>query len=101
VYHAVKEQTDDTPLITADGSVINPNNPQKWIAVSRDLEKLFPMGSKLYIDCNCKHTGVWIVRDRMNARWTKRIDFLTHPSLGMGIWKNVKIKPYAIKAERS
>ena len=27
VYHAVEGQTDNTPLITASGKKINPNNP--------------------------------------------------------------------------
>lgn len=39
VYHAVEEQCDDTPLITADNSFIDTTrvNELRWIAVSRDL----------------------------------------------------------------
>ncbi len=42
VYHATPDQTDDTPLITADGSKIDVNriNEIRWIAVSRDLINL-------------------------------------------------------------
>ena len=39
IYHAVPEQTDSTPFITASNMNINPDNPQghRWIAVSRDF----------------------------------------------------------------
>lgn len=39
VYHAVPNQTDDTPLYTADNSYIDTTivNDLKWVAVSRDL----------------------------------------------------------------
>jgi len=42
VYHAIEEQTDDTPLITADGSLIDTTrvNELRWIAISRDMVKL-------------------------------------------------------------
>ena len=40
IYHAVPEQTDSTPHITASGAHINMEKPpsHRWIAVSRDLE---------------------------------------------------------------
>jgi hypothetical protein len=39
VYHAVSNQTDDSPLYTADNSYIDTTmvNDLKWVAVSRDL----------------------------------------------------------------
>lgn len=42
VYHAVAEQTDNTPFLTADNSFIDTSrvNSLRWIAVSRDLLKL-------------------------------------------------------------
>ena len=46
-------QTDDTPFVTASNSHINPDNPQghRWIAVSRDLEKLgFTFGVEVCIE---------------------------------------------------
>ena len=91
VYHAVSSQTDDTPLITANGSIIDTVNVPRWVAVSKDLEDDFPLGSYIIIDCNCKHNGIWQINDRMNARWNKRIDILLHPSKGVGVWENVKI----------
>lgn len=39
VYHAVQEQTDDSPLYTADNSFIDirKTNELRWVALSRDL----------------------------------------------------------------
>ncbi len=41
VYHAVKGQTDDSPLLTADNSLIDTTrvNELRWVALSRDLLK--------------------------------------------------------------
>ncbi len=41
VYHAVESQTDDTPFITADMSIIDTSNVNqlRWVALSRDLLK--------------------------------------------------------------
>ena len=94
VYHAVEGQTDSTPLITASGKKINANNPasHKWIAVSRDLEPLgFVLGAKVIVSGAGNMDGVWIVQDRMNKRWTHRIDFLVNEDT-MGKWKNVSIQ---------
>jgi len=38
--------------------------------------------------------GLWVIRDRMNKRWTNRIDFLVDETLKGGKWNNVKIKLY-------
>ena len=96
VYHAVEGQTDDTPLITASGKHIDPSNPasHKWIAVSRDLEKLgFVFGTKVIVECAGEMNGIWTVQDRMNRRWTHRIDFLVNEDK-MGKWDKVSIKIY-------
>ena len=95
IYHAVTGQTDDTPDITASGFTINLENPRshKIIAVSRDLEKLgFVMGSKVCVENAGKMNGVWVIEDRMNKRWTKRIDFLVNTTLKEGKWNKVKIR---------
>ena len=41
VYHAVSSQTDDSPLLTADNSLIDTSrvNELRWVALSRDLLK--------------------------------------------------------------
>lgn len=98
IYHAVPGQTDDTPFITASNKKINKDNPagHRWIAVSRDLEKLgFTLGTKVCVENAGKMDGEWTIEDRMNKRWTKKIDFLVNTDMKYGKWKNVKI--YVIK----
>lgn len=93
IYNALPEQTDSDPLITASLKQIDPNNPQRWIAVSRDLEELgITLGSKVCIDNAGEMNGEWVVEDRMNKRWRRRIDFLVHDSIRLGKWTNVKIR---------
>jgi 3D (Asp-Asp-Asp) domain-containing protein len=81
-YQPVKEQCNTQPLITADGSHINLNKLRngkiKWCAVSRNLEKYFPKGKpkRMFIE----GFGIYEVKDRMNKRWTDRVDILIHPS---------------------
>jgi hypothetical protein len=40
---------------------------------------------------NRKFDGDWIVQDRMNKRFTKRIDLLVNVGT-MGKWNNIKIE---------
>ena len=90
VYHAVEGQTDDTPLITASGKHIDPSNP----ASHRWIEKLgFVFGTKVIVECAGEMNGIWTVQDRMNRRWTHRIDFLVNEDK-MGKWDKVSIKIY-------
>ena len=95
VYHAVIEQTDSTPFVTASMKHINPENPagHRWIAVSRDLEKLgYTFGASVCIEgISREFNGDWTVQDRMNKRFTKRIDFLVNVGT-MGKWNNIKIE---------
>ena len=98
IYHAVPGQTDNTPFITASNKKINKDNPagHRWIAVSRDLEKLgFTLGTKVCIENAGEMDGEWTIEDRMNKRWTKKIDFLVNTDMKYGKWENVKI--YVIK----
>lgn len=98
IYHAVPGQTDDTPFITASNKKINKDNPagHRWIAVSRDLEKLgFTLGTKVCVENAGEMDGEWTIEDRMNKRWTKKIDFLVNTDMKYGKWENVKI--YVIK----
>lgn len=95
IYHAVPGQTDDTPNITATGFTINMDNPRSHnlIAVSRDLEKKgFTMGQKVCVTNAGPMNGIWTIRDRMNKRWTNRIDFLVNTNRKLGKWNNVKIR---------
>lgn len=80
VYHPVQEQTDDTPLITADGSRIDPKriNELRWVALSRDLLNLktsrynftgkIKFGDTIYVESfDERIRGYWIVKDSMGA----------------------------------
>ena len=84
MYHPVSRQTDDTPNITADGSVIRINNASeyKYVAVSQNM--LIRAGGFLnFVDYNLldagKKSGVYQVRDVMNKRFVDRVDILETP----------------------
>ncbi|MCP2044775.1 hypothetical protein [Pontibacter sp. HSC-36F09] len=99
VYYPEKGQTDGNPLITADGSRINPKNPKKhrWIALSRDM--LTRWGGDIHYGDTVWVRGVsdeldgqYIVRDTMNRRFRNRIDILVGRKDNIyGRWENVKI----------
>jgi|TARA_R100000482_G_scaffold57036_5_gene20560 3D (Asp-Asp-Asp) domain-containing protein len=102
IYHPVVGQTDDTPFITANGGIIDPDNPGKhrWLAVSRDLEQVgLTMGTIVCIDNAGDMNGDWIVMDRMNKRWTGKIDFLVDYSVKGGKWEDVKIQVIGFVSE--
>ena len=81
VYHPLEGQTDGTPLITASQDTIIFPITYRWLAVSRDLEKMgFTMGSSLALHCECPFKGIWTIKDRMNKRWKQRIDLLLPPN---------------------
>lgn len=93
-YHPVKEQCDDSPLITADGSKIDLHKLKKgdikWCAISRDLLWLFPKDKpkRVYIEGH----GYYEVRDVMNKRFNHRLDILQHPdNKKLILDKNVKV----------
>lgn len=93
-YQPVKEQCNDDPLTTADGSKIDlkklKDGDIKWCAISRDLLWLFPKDKpkRVYID----GYGIYEVRDLMNKRWDHHIDILKHPDDKEGIClSNVKV----------
>ena len=95
IYHAVEEQTDSTQNITASGYEINMADPlsDRIIAVSWDLENVygFKMGDMVYVSGTGVLDGIWFVRDRMNKRFRKRIDFLVPQAMKGGKWENVLI----------
>ena len=82
-YNPVESQCDDDPLITADLSKIDlsalKRRDIRWIAVSRDLLEAgkYQMGDTVFINSpNEKINGEWVIHDKMNSRFTKRIDLL-------------------------
>lgn len=93
VYHPVKAQTDDTPLITSDGSRIDLRKLKRreirWCAISRDLLWLFPKDRPKRI--HIEGLGVYEVRDTMNKRFDHRVDILLHPSDKRMLNKRLKI----------
>ena len=82
MYHPVEEQCDNTPLITADGSKIDPYNVSdwNWIAVSQHMltRNGGPLnyGDTVYVFGTKHKDGMYIVKDCMNKRKTNQIDFL-------------------------
>ena len=82
MYHPVEEQCDDTPLITADGSKIDPYKVSNWnwIAVSQHMltRNGGPLnyGDTVYIFGTKHKDGMYVIKDCMNKRKTNQIDFL-------------------------
>ena len=84
MYHPVSRQTDDTPNITADGSVIRINNASeyRYVAVARNMlirnKGFLNFGDYIWLDAG-KKSGVYQVRDVMNKRFLNRVDILETP----------------------
>ncbi len=69
-YNSVPSQTDDDPWLAAWGDSLT--NGMRVIAVSRDLIELgLGRGTVVQID---GLAGEYVVLDKMNKRWTRRID---------------------------
>ena len=84
MYHPVPDQTDDTPNITADGSVIRINNASeyRYVAVARNMlirdGGFLNFGDYIWLEAG-KKSGVYQVRDVMNRRFVNRVDILETP----------------------
>ena len=84
MYSPTLAQCDATPNITADGTKINPKHASqyRYVALSRDLLERwggpFEYGEYIAVEGTQrgKHDGIWQVRDTMNPKWLKRVDFL-------------------------
>jgi 3D (Asp-Asp-Asp) domain-containing protein len=69
-YTSRAGETDSTPSLAAWGDTLKPH--MKAIAVSQDLIKMgLSHGVKVSID---GLTGTYTVLDKMNKKWTKKID---------------------------
>lgn len=69
-YNSVPSQTDSQPNIAAWGDTLKPG--MKVIAVSRDLISL---GLKHNTEVKLEGLpGIYLVKDKMNSRYRKRID---------------------------
>lgn len=95
-YRTNESETDATPCITADGSIIDTTkiDELRWIAISRDLEASgWEMGDEISVSGIGKdYDGVWIIKDRMNKRFTNKIDFLISKTKQGNLFKNVKVR---------
>ena len=93
IYNAVPEQTNSDPSHTAFMFKLDLKNPYKHriIAVSRDLLKEFPRGTKVKLK-GTSYDGVFVVMDKMNKRYTNRIDILINVGMQWGNWKNATIE---------
>ncbi len=86
VYHATAAQCDGNPLETADGSrIVAARIPRlRWCAVSQDLltRRGGPLnfGDTLCVREGGRLNGRWVVRDVMNYRHRRHIDFLVRPA---------------------
>lgn len=78
MYYATIGQCDSDPLITADGSKIDPAHAseQRMIAVSRDLLEIFNYGDYVEISGTDGQDGIYRVSDTMNKRIKNTIDIL-------------------------
>ena len=71
-YNPVVAQTDNTPEITASNKRVRPG----IVALSRDLEQEF--GFRFGDTVVIERIGCFVFEDRMNKRWTRRVDILMH-----------------------
>ena len=92
VYNAVPEQTNSDPGHTAFMFELDLSNPYKHriIAVSRDLLIKYPKGTKVYVS-GTSYDGVYVVMDKMNKRYTNRIDLLINLDMQIDSWPNATI----------
>ena len=97
MYHPVEEQCDNTPLITADGSKIDPYEVSNWnwIAVSQHMltRNGGPLnyGDTVYIFGTEHKDGMYVIKDCMNKRKTNQIDFLESLGTPQYLYDNVVI----------
>lgn len=90
-YNSVPSQTSGNPFLAAWGDILKPG--MHAIAVSRDLiEKGLTYGTKVKI---AGLPGVYIVLDKMAARWSNKIDIYMGTNIAKardwGIKHNLKI----------
>ena len=92
VYNAVPAQTNNDPGHTAFMFELDLDNPYKHkiIAVSRDLLTEYPKGTKVCV-AGTTYDGVYVVMDKMNKRYTDRIDLLINEEMQIGNWPNATI----------
>lgn len=101
VYYPVKEQTDNSPFITASGRIIDKDNPvsSRLVGLSRDLLKPFnrtapfDYGDTIVV-VHGHYTGLWIVADCGNIRLRHTVDFCVGKNDSLNSWNNILISKY-------
>ncbi len=93
VYQATPAQCNKDYLTTAFGYKIDPSNPlgHRYIAISRDLELHFNGGDSVLIEGTKVYDGKWIIADRMNKRWSNKIDLLVNHDSYIDKFEDVQI----------
>lgn len=84
IYNALEAQCNSDFLTTASGRKIKSTDnayDHKFIAVSRNLLKLFPYGSRVLITGTGNLDGEYIVADTMNSRFIDYVDILINPDM--------------------
>ena len=82
-YNPTKQQCDDTPNQTADGTIIKPwkATNYRYVALSRDLLDRwggpFNYGDYIVIEGTDGWDGIYQLRDTINPKWTNRVYILT------------------------
>ena len=90
MYQPDNIQCDDTPNITADGTIIRIHKASeyKFVALSRNLLKRwggpFDYGDFILVKGTKNKDGVYQVRDTMNPKWVNVVDIL----------ESFNVKPY-------
>lgn len=95
VYHAVEEQCDGSPLVTASGAKIESAESaydHRYLAVSRDLLDVFPYGTMVEVSGCGELDGIYCVVDTMAKRFKGYVDILINPDMKGGKWEGVRIK---------
>jgi 3D (Asp-Asp-Asp) domain-containing protein len=98
IYNALPAQCDSNALETASGFKLDTINNFRFrvLAISRDLKKRFPLGSRVRVSGikpKCLE-GIWKIEDVMNKRFTNKIDFLvdTNMRFSKTSWANVQLE---------
>ena len=93
VYQAVPEQCNNDPYVTAFGYHIDPKDPlsHRYLAISRDLEEYLSAGDSVEVFGTDVYDGKWVVADRMNRRWSRKIDLLVNMDSHIDIFRDVII----------
>lgn len=102
MYNPVPEQTNSQPDVVADGTRFDVTQASelRWLAVSRDLHERWggplSFNQAVFLNIpNSEKTGVYIVKDIMNARFTNRVDILE--TVGQPIYSYTNGRLYEIK----